>query len=192
VPLIAFFAALLVVFVFVLSTPFLLIVRYRLGTARRPARRWIATINLLSFLSSAALFLWIAAMTNFWVPRAFGYSLVGFAVGALLGLFWTKVNAMGTDKSRFLLHAEPLACPFRHARGCRSFALRFLANLARLAHNGSRQILARRRRHSWINGRRRSGPRLLPHLLRRRPLAVASEEARESTRMSANVLLSAL
>ena len=86
VPFIAFFAALLVVFVLVLSTPFLLIIRYRAGTARRPARRGIVTVNLLSLLLSTALFLWIAAITNFWVPRAFGYSLIGFSVGVLLGL----------------------------------------------------------------------------------------------------------
>jgi hypothetical protein len=86
VPFIAFFAALLVVFVLVLSTPFLLIIRYRVGTARRPARRWIATINLLSLLLSSALFVWIAALTNFWVPYAFAYSLVGFVSGSLLGL----------------------------------------------------------------------------------------------------------
>jgi hypothetical protein len=92
VPFIAFFAALLVVSVLILSTPFLLIIRYRVGTARRPARRWAATINLLSLLLSAALFLWLAALTNFWVPRAFGYSLIGFSVGVLLGLLGLKLT----------------------------------------------------------------------------------------------------
>ena len=91
-PFIAFFIALLVVFVLVLSTPFLLIIRYRVGTARRPARRWAATINLLSLLLSTALFLWIAAMTNFWVPHAFAYSLVGFGFGFLLGLLGLVVT----------------------------------------------------------------------------------------------------
>lgn len=85
-PFIAFLAALLVIFVFVLSTPFLLIIRYRIGTARRPARRWMGTINVLSLSLSAALFVWIAALTNFWVPRAFGYSVAGFVFGSLLGL----------------------------------------------------------------------------------------------------------
>jgi hypothetical protein len=100
VPFIAFLAALLVVFVLVLSTPFLLIVRYRVGTARRPARQWIATINLLSLFLSAALFLWIAALTNFWVRNTFGYSLIGFVSGVLLGLLglavtrWEKTDAI--------------------------------------------------------------------------------------------------
>jgi hypothetical protein len=73
-------------FLLVLSTPLLLVLRYRAGTARRPARRWSATLNLLSFLLSAALFLWIAAITNFWVRHAFGYSMIGFFSGCLLGL----------------------------------------------------------------------------------------------------------
>jgi hypothetical protein len=93
VPFIAFIAALLIVFVLVLSTPLLLIIRYRVGTARRPARPWIATINLLSLMLSAGLFLWIAALTNFWVRNSFAYSLLGFVSGALfglLGLFLTR------------------------------------------------------------------------------------------------------
>lgn len=73
------------IFLFV-AAPFLLVLRYRVGIARRPARRWVVRVNLLSLLISTALFLWVAAITNFWVPRAFGYSLIGFSVGVLLGL----------------------------------------------------------------------------------------------------------
>ena len=91
-PIIAFLAALLIIFFLVLSTPFLLIVRYRIGTARRPARRWIATMNMLSLLMSAALFIWIAALTNFWVRHAFAYSLVGLVSGCLLGLLGLVVT----------------------------------------------------------------------------------------------------
>lgn len=68
------------------ATPFLLLLRYRAGTARRKARPWIATVNLFSLLLSAALFLWIAALTNFWVPRALLFSLIGLTTGAGLGL----------------------------------------------------------------------------------------------------------
>lgn len=91
-PFIAFLAALLVVFVLVLSTPFLLIIRYRVGTARRAGRPWIATINLVSLLLSAGIFLWIAALTNFWARNAFAYSLVGFVSGVLLGLLGLLVT----------------------------------------------------------------------------------------------------
>lgn len=50
------------------------------------ARPWVLTVNLISLLISAALFIWVAAMTNFWVPRAFSYSLTGMLSGCLLGL----------------------------------------------------------------------------------------------------------
>jgi hypothetical protein len=66
--------------------PLLLVLRYRAGTMRRRGRKWAATFNLLSLMISAALFLWVAALTTLWVPKAFTYSLAGFAGGCLLGL----------------------------------------------------------------------------------------------------------
>ena len=69
-----------------LALPFSLVQRYRMGTARRRARSWVAVINLLVLAFSCAFFLWIAALVNIWAPRAFGYSFAGFGVGALLGL----------------------------------------------------------------------------------------------------------
>lgn len=70
----------------VFSMPILLVLRYRAGTMRRRGRKWAATLNLVSLLVSAALFMWFAAMTTLWVPKAFTYSLAGFAGGCLLGL----------------------------------------------------------------------------------------------------------
>jgi hypothetical protein len=91
VPFIPFIVALLFVFLLVLLSPFLVIVRYKVGTARRPARRWIITANSVSLLISAGLFLWVAALTNFWVRNAFAYSLAGFAAGVPLGLLGVKL-----------------------------------------------------------------------------------------------------
>lgn len=68
------------------AMPLLLVLRYRAGTMRRRARKWAATFNMLSLMISAALFLWVAAMTTLWVPKAFSYSAAGFAGGCLLGL----------------------------------------------------------------------------------------------------------
>lgn len=66
--------------------PVLLFLRYRAGTMRRRARKWAATASLLSFLFSAALFIWVAALTTtFWLPNAFPYSLMGLTIGTLLG-----------------------------------------------------------------------------------------------------------
>lgn len=91
-PLVPLLAIVIAIVGFVLAIPFLLVLRYRLGVARRPARRWIATVNVLSLLTSAALFVWVAAMTNFWVPNAFRYSIIGFITGVLLGLLGLKLT----------------------------------------------------------------------------------------------------
>jgi hypothetical protein len=88
VPLLLVVAAL--VFVIVLSIaliPFTLVMRYRVGTARQPARGWLATLNLVGLTISTGLFLMTAALTTRWVPDAFRYALTGFAIGCVLGLF---------------------------------------------------------------------------------------------------------
>ena len=91
-PVIPIIVALLVVCGLVLATPLLLLLRYRAGTARRLARPWVLTVNLLSLLISAALFIWVAALTNFWVPYAFSYSLIGMLSGCLLGILGLAVT----------------------------------------------------------------------------------------------------
>ena len=85
-PLIPILIALLFATALVLAMPLLLVLRYRAGTMRRRGRKWLATINVLMIVLSAALFLWVAAITSFWIPKAFTYSLIGFIVGSLLGL----------------------------------------------------------------------------------------------------------
>jgi hypothetical protein len=91
-PLVPLLAVLIGIVAFIFAIPFLLVLRYRLGVARRPARAWIATINVLALFVSAALFIWVAALTNFWVPNAFRYSLIGFIAGVLLGLLGLKLT----------------------------------------------------------------------------------------------------
>jgi hypothetical protein len=86
VPLIPLFAALLLVVALILATPLLLFLRYRAGTARRRAWRWVATLNLVMIVLSAGFFLYAAALTNFWVRDAFRYSVFGLLGGCLLGL----------------------------------------------------------------------------------------------------------
>jgi hypothetical protein len=86
VPLIAILIALLFVIALVLALPLSLVLRYRAGTARRLGRKWVATVNLMSLIVSAGLFLWVAAITTFWVPQAFSYSLAGLMIGGALGL----------------------------------------------------------------------------------------------------------
>jgi len=87
VPLIPIILILLLcVGVVVLAIPLGLVQRYRVGTARRVGRGWVAAFNFVLAGSSAAVFVWVAALTNFWLPAAFKFSLLGLGAGLLLGL----------------------------------------------------------------------------------------------------------
>lgn len=104
-PLIPLAIVLLLPLFIVLAFPFLLVQRFRVGTARRRGRRWAAGINLLMLALSCALFLWVAALTNIWVPRAFGYSLLGLFAGGTLGLLGLTLTRW--EESTGALHYTP-------------------------------------------------------------------------------------
>lgn len=92
-PLIPLIIALLFIMALFLAMPLLLVLRYRVGKARRPARKWAAATNLVMLVLSAGLFLWGAAITGLWVPKTLPYSLAGLVGGSLLGLLglvWTR------------------------------------------------------------------------------------------------------
>ena len=119
-PLIPVLAALFFVIAMVLSMPLLLVLRYRAGTMRRRGRRWAANLNLIGFVLSTALFLWIAAITTLWVPKAFVYSLVGLTGGCLLGVLgltlthWEKTpQALYYTPNRWLVLLLTLAVTTR-------------------------------------------------------------------------------
>jgi hypothetical protein len=86
VPVLIVAFALFVILAAIALTPLTLIQRYRVGTARRRARTWIANLNVAGLALSSALFFAGAALTSFWVPNALTYPLVGFAGGCLFGL----------------------------------------------------------------------------------------------------------
>jgi hypothetical protein len=86
VPLIAGLAVLLlVILASVALVPVSIVLRYRAGTARRLARGWVAAINAVAFVLSAALFLTASTVATLWVPRAFTSALLGLVVGCVLG-----------------------------------------------------------------------------------------------------------
>jgi hypothetical protein len=70
----------------IVMMPFVLVGRYRAGRARRLARPWLATLNVIATLFSATFFLTVAAVTNLWVPRAFAWAVLGLAAGCGLGV----------------------------------------------------------------------------------------------------------
>jgi hypothetical protein len=105
VPLIPFVIALLVIVILILAMPLLLVLRYRAGTARRLGRPWIATTNLVMMISSAGLFLWAAAITGLWVPKALPYSLAGLVAGIVLGFFGLALTRW--ERTPQTLHYTP-------------------------------------------------------------------------------------
>jgi hypothetical protein len=78
--------AILVVLIVIALIPFSIVQRFRAGTAERPARRWVATLNLAAVAFSTFLFLGGAWVTSRIVPAAFTYTLAGLTAGASLGV----------------------------------------------------------------------------------------------------------
>lgn len=66
--------------------PLSVIQRYRVGTARRPARAWLATVNLVTFTCAATFAIAGAALAGLWIPRALLFSSAALAAGVLLGM----------------------------------------------------------------------------------------------------------
>src|SRR5213076_459017 len=60
--------------------------RYRAGTSRRQARRWVASLNVWMTSFSAVFFLSFTLLLSFWDASAFGFALIGMGVGCILGL----------------------------------------------------------------------------------------------------------
>jgi hypothetical protein len=83
VPVIAL--VLLVLLAVTMLIPLSIVQRFRMGTARRQARQWLVSINLVGFACSVAVLLIAALITNQWVPEAFMYTLAGLGVGCVLG-----------------------------------------------------------------------------------------------------------
>ena len=77
---------LLLPLVLIALMPLILIQRYRVGTARRMARPWMATLNVALMAFSAICFLAGSAVTAVWVPNAFTGAAAGLALGFVLGL----------------------------------------------------------------------------------------------------------
>jgi hypothetical protein len=117
-------ALLLVIVLSVALIPFSLLMRYRVGTARRPARGWIVTLNLVGLSLSSVLFLLTAALTTRWVPDAFRYALSGFGIGCVLGMLgllltrWeTGSRALYYTPNRWLVLAVTLVVTARVGYG---------------------------------------------------------------------------
>ena len=126
VPLILVPLALLaIIMVLIALMPVTLVLRYRGATARRLARGWVVTLNLVGVAVSIGLFLATAAVTSLWVPRALTYSLAGLAIGGLLGLLglswsrWERApQSLHYTPNRWLVLVIMLVVSSRLLYGC--------------------------------------------------------------------------
>jgi hypothetical protein len=86
VPLLALFLVLLAPLVAVALLPVTLVQRYRTGTSRRRARRWLTTVNIVASGVSIGCLLRFAAVTSVWIPGALIGALAGLLSGAAIGV----------------------------------------------------------------------------------------------------------
>ncbi len=125
-----------------LFMPVILLQRYRMGTARRQARGWIATANVFAMALSATFFMAVAAVTTAFVPNAFTYSLIGLLARGTHRCGRRLVEPLGVDAGNPSLHAESLAGARHHARRDDASRVRLLASLAQLACQSGRHVMA--------------------------------------------------
>jgi hypothetical protein len=86
VPIIVFALLLFVVLAFAGVVLLSLALRYRAGTTRRQARRWVASLNVWMTSFSAVFFLSFTFLLSFWIDSAFRFALIGMGCGGILGL----------------------------------------------------------------------------------------------------------
>jgi len=101
-----------------------LALRYRAGTARRQARRWVASLNVWATSFSAVFFLSFTLLLSFWVASAFRFALIGMCFGGILGLLglaitrWeNQTEGLFYTPSRWLALVVTLAIAARFAYG---------------------------------------------------------------------------
>jgi hypothetical protein len=76
----------LVPIIAIAMTPFLLIQRYRVAANRKPARKWMVMLAVVSTAVSSIFLLLGAAFTNVWVSDAFGDAALGIGIGCAAGV----------------------------------------------------------------------------------------------------------
>ena len=100
-PIILFALLLFVLLAFAGVVLLSLALRYRAGTARRQARRWVTSMNVWMTSFSAVFFLCFTFLLSFWLGPTLRFALAGMAVGGLLGV-------LGLILTRWECHPEGL------------------------------------------------------------------------------------
>ena len=133
VPIIVFALLLFVLFAFAGVVLLSIALRYRAGTSRRQARRWVASLNVWMTSFSAVFFLAFTFLLSFWVDSAFRFALIGMGCGGILGLVGLAITRWESQReglfytpSRWLALLVTLA-----------IAARFVYGWWRATHSGS-------------------------------------------------------
>jgi hypothetical protein len=133
VPIIVFALLLFVLFAFTGVVLLSIALRYRAGTSRRQARRWVASLNVWMTSFSAVFFLAFTFLLSFWVDSAFRFALIGMGCGGILGLVGLAITRWESQReglfytpSRWLALLVTLA-----------IAARFVYGWWRATHSGS-------------------------------------------------------
>jgi hypothetical protein len=133
VPIIIFALLLLVLLAFGGVVLLSLALRYRAGTARRQARRWVVSLNMWATSFSAVFFLSFTLLLSFWVGSAFRFALIGMGCGAILGLLGLAMTRWeGRPEGLFYTPSRWLALIVTLA-----IAARFVYGWWRATHSGS-------------------------------------------------------
>jgi len=101
VPIIVFALLLFVLLAFTGVVLLSLALRYRAGTARRQARRWVASLNVWMTSFSAVFFLSFTLLLSFWVDSAFRFTLIGLGCGGILGLIGLAMTRWESQQDGF-------------------------------------------------------------------------------------------
>lgn len=133
VPIIVFALLLFVLLAFAGVVLLSLALRYRAGTSRRQARRWVASLNVWMTSFSAVFFLSFTFLLSFWVDSALRFGLIGVGCGGILGLLGLAITRWESQQeglfytpSRWLALLVTLA-----------IAARFVYGWWRATHSGS-------------------------------------------------------
>ena len=106
VPLVAVALVLVLAVLFmVVMVPLSIAMRFRTSSTRRRAWGWVVTLNLGAALTSSAVLMVTAAVSNAWIPNAFRYVLIGFACGLALGFIGLALSRWETTPQG--LHYTP-------------------------------------------------------------------------------------
>ncbi|AMY08252.1 hypothetical protein LuPra_01446 [Luteitalea pratensis] len=77
--------------------PVSVVQRYRMGTARGPARAWVANLNIGGFLVAAGVVVITSTITALWVPSALSATSGALLAGALLGMIGLSLSHWETQ-----------------------------------------------------------------------------------------------